>query len=333
MKLKKICFALAAMASVSLTVPSFTNHIYAATNSASVANSIEGYNYEIGDDGITITEYTGSSKEVTIPSKISGTKVISIGSKAFKDNTKLKSVVVSSGVKVINKSAFSGCENLESVSLGVNLETVKKNAFNGCDSLTNVTYGGTKKQWKDVVVAEGNTDLTGAKFTYSSSDDSSKSTVRVPKSKKDLTVEYTSKIPFNGKDTVELEDLGTINVTYKDKIYVVDDINVSMKLKKFQITSLENADEKMIKAVKSLTKGSNGYDFKIKKYTVNEDSDVCVKFNSKWKVKKVKIMLGDDYYTCDKDEYTFDSDDWKLTFKGDHFKGSYVVQDADIIKD
>ncbi|MBE5943137.1 MAG: hypothetical protein E7264_11460 [Lachnospiraceae bacterium] len=79
-----------------------------------------------------------SSKKssVSIPAtvKINGYtyKVTEIGSKAFKNNKKLKAVTIGKNVKKIGKEAFSGCKNLKKITIkSAILKSVGKNAIKG----------------------------------------------------------------------------------------------------------------------------------------------------------------------------------------------------------
>lgn len=67
------------------------------------------------DDGITYVEierYLGKSSRVVIPSKIKGYKVREIAENAFKNNTKVKTIVIGTNVRDIDDSAFTGTKNL-----------------------------------------------------------------------------------------------------------------------------------------------------------------------------------------------------------------------------
>lgn len=108
------------------------------------------YEYQIiNNDEAKITKYLGEEKEITIPDKLGGCKVIEIGEIAFWGKG-LNSVVIPDGVKIINRSAFrlnSLVEinipdtveeigetafydnDLERVKLSKNLKTIRKEAF------------------------------------------------------------------------------------------------------------------------------------------------------------------------------------------------------------
>ena len=67
----------------------------------------EGFTYTVSDNKITITGYTGSEVDITIPSEIEGKPVTRIGNSAFKDKN-IENVVISGNVTDIESSAFYG---------------------------------------------------------------------------------------------------------------------------------------------------------------------------------------------------------------------------------
>ncbi len=71
--------------------------------------------------------------------------VTSIGERAFKGCTNIKSVTLNTNLKSIGKEAFKGCVNLGTVHMGAAVESIGDSAFEGCGNLTNVTWGGNEK--------------------------------------------------------------------------------------------------------------------------------------------------------------------------------------------
>lgn len=115
-----------------------------------VRDAKNGDEYEtISIDGNVIClEYMESANPkatvIKIPSTIKtedGTvcKVTSISKCAFKNNRKLRNVVIGSNVTVIGTKAFSGCRNLTSITIGKNVEAIGANAFSNCTKLTSLT--------------------------------------------------------------------------------------------------------------------------------------------------------------------------------------------------
>lgn len=89
------------------------------------------YKYTTSNGEVTITEYTGSSLDVAIPSFINGNPVTCIGEEAFKGK-QIRSVVIPSGVKKIDWFAFSGCTVLESITIPSSVISVQYGAFDLC---------------------------------------------------------------------------------------------------------------------------------------------------------------------------------------------------------
>ena len=120
------------------------------------------FTYEINGESVTITGYTGSEGNVTIPSEIEGKPVTAIGERAFSQNKTLTSVAIPDsvtgirdyafymtwslasteipdGVTGIGKSAFyeSGLEN---INIPAGVTTIREGAFEECFNLSGVTF-------------------------------------------------------------------------------------------------------------------------------------------------------------------------------------------------
>jgi len=109
---------------------------------------------------ITITEYLGKTRNLTIPSNLYGLTVTHIGSNAFR-NKQLTSVVIPDSIIVIEENAFSrnsrlreviipnsvisiGEEafknnNIDKLTLGQNVQIIGQNAFRGNKNLSEIT--------------------------------------------------------------------------------------------------------------------------------------------------------------------------------------------------
>lgn len=84
--------------------------------------------------------YKGSDEVVSIPKYIT-----EIGQDAFRDNKKIKKVIVPDSVTVvyarafsIGQSMFQGCASLEEIIIPESVHTIKENAFSHCTSLKNI---------------------------------------------------------------------------------------------------------------------------------------------------------------------------------------------------
>ena len=92
--------------------------------------------YEIYDNEITITGYTGSSTEIVIPSYITvdgvNLPVVHIGENAFQNCTTIVSLTTLRNMESIGTGAFSGCSGLRELTLNEGLKTIHGKAFYGC---------------------------------------------------------------------------------------------------------------------------------------------------------------------------------------------------------
>ena len=76
------------------------------------------YEYALLDDGtIEITKYNGSADRLTIPAKIAGKTVTSIGYGAFAGCTFLTSVSIPDSVEQIGTNPFAACSALKTISV------------------------------------------------------------------------------------------------------------------------------------------------------------------------------------------------------------------------
>lgn len=97
-----------------------------------------GFTYTVTDGKATITGYTGSATELTIPSTLGGCPVTSIGDYAFRGRTSLTSVTIGDSVTKIGWNAFRDCSSLTSVTIGDSVTSIVDDAFYDCVNLTSV---------------------------------------------------------------------------------------------------------------------------------------------------------------------------------------------------
>jgi hypothetical protein len=93
-------------------------------------------------DGVAITKYLGSKREIRIPSSIQNVPVVGIESRAF-ERKNITRVIIPNGVRFIYPFAFSNCESLTSVTIPNSVTRIEARAFEDCDGLTSVTFQGT----------------------------------------------------------------------------------------------------------------------------------------------------------------------------------------------
>jgi hypothetical protein len=123
------------------------------------------FTYSEYSNSVSITGYTGTGGNVTIPSQINNKPVTSIGNGAFQKNTSLTSVIIPNSVIIINSWAFNSCTslasvtipdsvtniggfsfqstNLTSVTIPSKVPVIAEATFDSCVKLTSVTFQGT----------------------------------------------------------------------------------------------------------------------------------------------------------------------------------------------
>ncbi len=115
---------------------------------AEAAGSGDEYEVISMDGNVICVEYVENANPkatvVKIPATIKtedGTvcKVTSISKCAFKNNRRLKKVVIGDNVTAIGTKAFSGCKNLTSVTVGKNVAAIGASVFSNCTKLTSLT--------------------------------------------------------------------------------------------------------------------------------------------------------------------------------------------------
>ncbi len=123
-------------------------------------NEDEGlpYTYIVLDDGtVEITGYTGHRKYITVPEKIEGRIVSSIGSYAFAGQNRLREITLPADLTNIGTSAFEGCANLLHIEIPGGVKVIGMRAFADCVRLSGVAFYGQEL-----------TDIDSGAFQYCS---------------------------------------------------------------------------------------------------------------------------------------------------------------------
>ncbi len=224
---------------------------------ATTGTTADGFEYEIADGEVTITDYTGSATEVVIPETIEGYPVTLIGAWSFYDYTSLTVVTIPDSVTHISHYAFRGCNNLTSVTIPRNLATINYAAFYGCTSLTSITipgsvtymgqlafrnctsltdvyYGGTKEQWGNIPYSYGKEDLLNANIYYNAYEKGITATLK----KDDTTCLFTVQnkqafagIEFNGITSGEVNSkVSNASAEYNNETHTLSQDGLSVLL-------------------------------------------------------------------------------------------------------
>ena len=134
------------------------------------------FEYEVKDDGtVSITKYTGSDANVTIPKTIDGKMVTSIGNSAFYNCTSLQQITIPDGVTSIGDGAFHSCEALQQITIPDSVTSIGEYAFCTCTLLQQITIpdGVTSivccafdgcSSLTQITVPDGVTSIGGAAF-------------------------------------------------------------------------------------------------------------------------------------------------------------------------
>ncbi len=102
-----------------------------------------GFAYTVTGDEATITGYTGSAKNIVIPSELGGKPVTTIADKAFY-GYKTPNIYIPKTIKAIGEDAFAG--------------TVISN------ELRLICYEGTENEWANIAIQKGNEELDPEHF-------------------------------------------------------------------------------------------------------------------------------------------------------------------------
>ena len=111
------------------------------------------YQYEVlTKNTVAILKYTGSTKNLTIPSTINKKKVTVLSNDSFIANQKLESVVIPKSVNQIGMSVFAYCPNLKSVNIQKGVKYIGQEAFTGCLKLKDITFPDSVTSIGDIVI-------------------------------------------------------------------------------------------------------------------------------------------------------------------------------------
>ena len=86
-----------------------------------------------------ITKYIGTKTDVSVPSMLNGTRITSIGERAFMSNSTITSVSIPRAITSVGERAFAYCTALRKVSFNDGLKEIGNYAFSSCTSLSDVS--------------------------------------------------------------------------------------------------------------------------------------------------------------------------------------------------
>lgn len=133
---------------------------------ASADATADGLLYTVSGGEASVTGYTGTATELTIPDALGGAPVTTIAVNAFEDNQTLTAVVLPDTVRLIDECAFANCPALTRLAFGSTVTTIGFSAFYGCDALTTVDFDGSQARWNAIEIGAYNEPLTSASILF-----------------------------------------------------------------------------------------------------------------------------------------------------------------------
>lgn len=136
--------------SLSVTVPITVSGVYDPVTGKTSYTDADGnqteitdahykdYTYSVSNGAATITKYTGSARNLYVPSTLGGYPVKRINDQVFR-GCKFETAVLPNQLEYIGAYAFENCVHLTSVTLPESLTTICAGAFNGCTKLKSLT--------------------------------------------------------------------------------------------------------------------------------------------------------------------------------------------------
>ena len=101
----------------------------------------------VKNNKMIITDYTGTSSVVSIPSTLGGYTVTAVGDSdnyfPFMSNKTITSVTIPNTVTTLGEGAFSSCTSLQTVTLPSGLTEIADSLFAGCTSLKTINIPST----------------------------------------------------------------------------------------------------------------------------------------------------------------------------------------------
>ena len=97
-----------------------------------------GILFKEANGGWSVSDYTGTASNVTIPSMYKGKPVTQIGLLSFSQCENLTGVTIPNSVTKIDSRAFFCCKNLANISFPESVITIGESAFLGCSKLTSI---------------------------------------------------------------------------------------------------------------------------------------------------------------------------------------------------
>ena len=142
--MKKFKRTLAVVLSVVLLFSAVPMGVFNITASAEKEYATNVYRYTVKDGKATIISCVPLSGDVTLPSKLGGYPVVSLGHGLNTYFENVQSITVPNGIVSIGDGAFS-CKYLKSVTIPESVTSIGESAFFGCEQLKKITVSSKNK--------------------------------------------------------------------------------------------------------------------------------------------------------------------------------------------
>ena len=140
---------------------------YPSAFAAGTEYTKDGYTYTVSGSTAKIVAYTTSSSgKVTIPSKLNGYTVTTIGEEAFYACTTLTEIIIPNTVTKIEDYAFSFCISLKTCRIPSSVKSIGKDIFSLSTQLSDVYYGDTEAKWKQISINSDNSWVNTVTMHY-----------------------------------------------------------------------------------------------------------------------------------------------------------------------
>lgn len=219
---KYICMALAVVMVFSCAAcgggnpTASTTTTTATTTTTLTPTPVSSFEYEAVNDGIVITKYIGTDKNVVVPEMIGDNPVTELQYMTFWQNKDIESVVLPQALVKIGSGAFEECTSLTTVVLPAGLQEIGFEAFLKCEKLTGIKLPASLNQIggmafsecvsiKEITIPE-NCMVGGEAFAKCSS----LKHIKIPQSCNLMDSVFI----YSGLETVELEE-GIESIPYE----------------------------------------------------------------------------------------------------------------------
>ena len=93
------------------------------------------FTYDVYETYVVLTGYLGEGKSVTVPGKLDGLPVTTIGELAFYYGTAVENVILPDSVTTLEENAFYYCRALKSIAMTDSITSIGEKCFSWCSSL------------------------------------------------------------------------------------------------------------------------------------------------------------------------------------------------------